>query len=319
MYRAKKMLKHWNVQIQKGSNSENPAFVMNVKAHPVLGQSRMCTSREAISYIPSATQTPPTAQLRAIVECPTDEGDGDQPGAETDTETDGMRPETLAAPNPTSTSVSKLPSSGNLKPACPRDTILSTTQILEVIQRAIQLHENNELTKAFHLYCLTALQGSSMGLFLSGLALRHGWGCVVDQELALACFEYAVHNSIKTIHLFESSRRSSTCRPGGVDIEAILDRHRRTSKNASVDATLPRMVKGIMQQEATLGVKTTQERTNGSNAFLSVDGNQAQAASQSTLAQMARFELAMSVYELGQCYFHGWGVTKSKSTAGREI
>jgi hypothetical protein len=57
----------------------------------------------------------------------------------------------------------------------PRSATERQNEADEYIQRAIEFHERNELEEATHYFKLAADKNSPLGLFLYGIALRHGW------------------------------------------------------------------------------------------------------------------------------------------------
>ncbi|CAH1761465.1 11364_t:CDS:2 [Entrophospora sp. SA101] len=110
----------------------------------------------------------------------------------------------------------------------------------DYVVQAIKFHEEDRLEKSTEYFRIAADKGSPVGMVLYGLALRHGWGCKKNTQLAI---EY-LSKVAKVAEVAEN------------DIETI-------SKSSH---------KG---------------------------------------------ELVLAIYELGNCFQHGWGVQKSKSTAAR--
>ncbi|CAG8555618.1 11188_t:CDS:2, partial [Diversispora eburnea] len=70
----------------------------------------------------------------------------------------------------------------------------------EFIQQAIQFHEANELEKATYYFKLAADKDSPLGLFLYGIALRHGWGCKPNAKLAVRCLQKAAESAVSELH-----------------------------------------------------------------------------------------------------------------------
>jgi len=70
----------------------------------------------------------------------------------------------------------------------------------EFIQQAIQFHEANELEKATYYFKLAADKDSPLGLFLYGIALRHGWGCKSNPKLAVRYLQKAAESAVSDLH-----------------------------------------------------------------------------------------------------------------------
>ncbi|RIA93911.1 hypothetical protein C1645_761283 [Glomus cerebriforme] len=70
----------------------------------------------------------------------------------------------------------------------------------EFIQQAIQFHEENELEKATYYFKLAADKDSPLGLFLYGIALRHGWGCKSNPKLAVRYLQKAAESAVSDLH-----------------------------------------------------------------------------------------------------------------------
>jgi len=70
----------------------------------------------------------------------------------------------------------------------------------EFIQQAIQFHEANELEKATYYFKLAADKDSPLGLFLYGIALRHGWGCKPNPKLAVRFLQKAAESAVHDLH-----------------------------------------------------------------------------------------------------------------------
>ncbi|RKP34611.1 hypothetical protein BJ085DRAFT_36479 [Dimargaris cristalligena] len=76
------------------------------------------------------------------------------------------------------------------------------------LQSALAAHDQGDLRQSTHLFRQAALQGSSLGLFFYGIALRHGWGCKADPEFAFKCLQKAVSHAI--VELKESVRDTAS-------------------------------------------------------------------------------------------------------------
>ena len=68
---------------------------------------------------------------------------------------------------------------------------LASMSAMEHIDVAIQLHQVNELGKSFHHFRLAAKTDHPLGMLFYGLSLRHGWGCLKNQEQGIQWIERA--------------------------------------------------------------------------------------------------------------------------------
>jgi len=102
---------------------------------------------------------------------------------------------------PINTAIASSSTSNNL-PISPTLTSPNTrqNQADEFIQQAIQFHEANELEKATYYFKLAADKDSPLGLFLYGIALRHGWGCKVNPKLAVRFLQKAAESAVSDLH-----------------------------------------------------------------------------------------------------------------------
>lgn len=66
----------------------------------------------------------------------------------------------------------------------------------DIIQHAIELHENMDLTTSTEHFKTAADLGSITGMCLYGIALRSGWGCDINPELAFEYFTRAADTAI---------------------------------------------------------------------------------------------------------------------------
>ncbi|KAF9279784.1 hypothetical protein BGZ68_007698 [Mortierella alpina] len=158
------------------------------------------------------------------------------------------------------------------------------------IQKAIELHENNQLEEATHHFWLAAQSENPLGQLMYGLSLRHGWGCKPNPTEAIQFLqraaEYAMGelNELGPVQPKTSPAISITAAPSSTEMNQQQDqqpvRHQKSNSNPT-QQTLRRM--GSMDRTAAMIT--------------------------------ARKELVMALYELGMSYLKGWGVTKDKSVA----
>ncbi|KAI8979902.1 hypothetical protein BDB01DRAFT_798004 [Pilobolus umbonatus] len=66
----------------------------------------------------------------------------------------------------------------------------------QYLQLGMQYHEKGELEKATYYWKLSAENDSPLGLFLYGLALRHGWGCRKNPAIAVRHLQKAAECAV---------------------------------------------------------------------------------------------------------------------------
>ncbi|CAG8445384.1 10514_t:CDS:2 [Scutellospora calospora] len=85
-------------------------------------------------------------------------------------------------------------------PPPPQSPTTRQNEADDFIQQAIQYHEANELEKATYYFKLAAEKDSPLGLFLYGIALRHGWGCNPNPKLAVRYLQKAAESAVTDLH-----------------------------------------------------------------------------------------------------------------------
>ncbi|KAG0286790.1 hypothetical protein BGZ96_009176 [Linnemannia gamsii] len=146
------------------------------------------------------------------------------------------------------------------------------------IQKAIELHENNQLEEATHYFRLAAQSDNPVGQLMYGLSLRHGWGCEPNPKDAIFYLQRAAEYAMG--ELKELSLGSSA------NIRAIQSHPSMRGYAARAEQR---------QQQQPLKRMGTLDRK---SAMLT-----------------ARKELVMPLYELGMSFLKGWGVAKDKVIA----
>ncbi|KAK3845131.1 MAG: hypothetical protein J3R72DRAFT_349525, partial [Linnemannia gamsii] len=87
------------------------------------------------------------------------------------------------------------------------------------IQRAIELHERNQLAEATHYFQLAAQSENPLGQLMYGLSLRHGWGCKADPKEAIVYLQRAAE--------YAMGEMRSVRRMGSMDRTAAMSMARR--------------------------------------------------------------------------------------------
>ncbi|CAO3568170.1 unnamed protein product [Mortierella alpina] len=183
------------------------------------------------------------------------------------------------------------------QPPAPR--ILTPAQQREAdadsnIQKAIELHENNQLEEATHHFWLAAQSENPLGQLMYGLSLRHGWGCKPNPKEALLFLQRAAEYAMGELN--ELSPAQPTTAPSTAT----------TTAPSSVDRTQQQDQQQQQQQGSPL-----KSNSSPTQQTLRRIGSMDRTAAMTT----ARKELVMALYELGMSYLKGWGVTKDKSVA----
>ncbi|EZG02987.1 hypothetical protein H106_06516 [Trichophyton rubrum CBS 735.88] len=91
----------------------------------------------------------------------------------------------------------------------------------ETIQEAIRLHEAGDLEKSTHIFGKLADpqgQNNALSQVLFGLALRHGWGCQPNTEMAVQYLSAAASNSAS----IEEALRAGMVKGGAAKGELVL-------------------------------------------------------------------------------------------------
>ncbi|KAF9350629.1 hypothetical protein BGX26_011247 [Mortierella sp. AD094] len=188
----------------------------------------------------------------------------------------------------------------------PAPKILTPAQQREVeaddnIQKAIELHENNQLEEATHYFKLAAQSENPLGQLMYGLSLRHGWGCKPNPAEAIVYLQRAAEYAMGEMN--ELHPIAITASP-----------HPTVTSNTQLSSLSP-----PLSPQTTLD-----EKPSGANGGATNVSSNKQPASHQTLRRMgsmdrkeamvmARKELVMALYELGMSYLKGWGVVKDKT------
>ncbi|KAG9071932.1 hypothetical protein KI688_006151 [Linnemannia hyalina] len=169
-------------------------------------------------------------------------------------------------------------------PAAAAPNVLAQAQHREAeadanIQKAIELHENNQLEEATKYFRLAAQSENPVGQLMYGLSLRHGWGCQPNPKDAIFYLQRAAEYAMG--ELKELSPSSSA------NIRAI-------QSHPSMRGYAARAEQRQQQQQPLKRMGTIERKS----AMLG-----------------ARKELVMALYELGMSFLKGWGVSKDKVVA----
>ncbi|KAG9327458.1 hypothetical protein KVV02_000407 [Mortierella alpina] len=182
-----------------------------------------------------------------------------------------------------------------LQPPAPR--VLTPAQQREAdadanIQKAIELHENNQLEEATHHFWLAAQSENPLGQLMYGLSLRHGWGCKPNPTEALLFLQRAAEYAMG-------------------ELNELGPVQPRISPSTATTAAAPSSSIDRAQKQDQQQISHQKSNSNPTQQTLRRMGSMDRTAAMIT----ARKELVMALYELGMSYLKGWGVTKDKSVA----
>ncbi|KAJ3086513.1 hypothetical protein HK102_013008, partial [Quaeritorhiza haematococci] len=190
---------------------------------------------------------------------------------------------------------------------------------------AIHYHEHDDLRLSMHYLRQAAAKSSPIGLYMLGMALRHGWGCAVDRREAFRTLMRAAECCI--LSLRPSSTEAAAPSP-------LMDRPAPPQRSLSLTQTntppptaaFDRILASYKHQayhslpRPTNTNNTTTHSTSGSflptvivepcisTITLGGGGSGGEPA-------IALSLLPLPIYELGVCFRHGWGIRRSKSEA----
>lgn len=193
------------------------------------------------------------------------------------------------------------------RPPAPR--ILTPAQQREAeadanIQKAIELHENNQLEEATRYFGLAAQSENPLGQLMYGLSLRHGWGCRPNPTEAIKFLQRAAEYAMGELHELNPSKFIPA-----ISVSEVPQQQQQPKSPQDPEKQQPQGVQQQRQQQqqqqkpssALSGAQQTLRRMG------SMDRREA--------IVMARKELVMALYELGMSYLKGWGVVKDKAVA----
>ncbi|KAJ3045561.1 splicing factor [Rhizophlyctis rosea] len=177
-------------------------------------------------------------------------------------------------------------------PPIPHDIDVDTTDPLAI---AIFYHEKEVLDVATYYFSVAAARGHPVGLFMYAMSLRHGWGCVKDEQEAVRLLQKAAESAVEDLN---------NGRVGGI----TWKRSKTTGKisKSSSPSTSPSASSTALPSSPTDYPPPQPESPTSTPATLTTP---------TTLKKIATTELTLAIYELAMSFKQGWGVTKNKSTA----
>ncbi|KAF9910853.1 hypothetical protein EC991_005316 [Linnemannia zychae] len=187
------------------------------------------------------------------------------------------------------------------------------------IQRAIELHERNQLEEATHYFRLAAQSENPLGQLMYGLSLRHGWGCKADPKEAIVYLQRAAEYAMGEMKVIDggvvvSSSTPISATPANFNTTTASTNSNSNNSNMfrSQPLSSPSSPSSLVPPQPSR-TTTAQPTQPASPPLQSVRrmGSMDRTAAMS----MARKELVMALYELGMSYLKGWGVSKDKPVA----
>ncbi|KAJ3150331.1 hypothetical protein HDU89_003109 [Geranomyces variabilis] len=167
-------------------------------------------------------------------------------------------------------------------PPIPADSSVDPTDPLQI---AIFYHEQNVLEVATYYFSVAAARGHPIGLFMYAMSMRHGWGCVKDEEGAVRLLQKAAET-------------------------AVIDLNQGAAMTAAAAAAAAAAV-----PQAAPAAAAMSSSSSSAHGGASATGAAAADDTANPLKAIATAELTLAIYELAMSFKQGWGVPKSKTTA----
>ncbi|KAL1713939.1 hypothetical protein EV715DRAFT_276963 [Schizophyllum commune] len=220
----------------------------------------------------------------------------------------------------------------------------------DFLAAGIAAHEANKLQESARLFETSAtLQGGcGVGMLMWGLALRHGWGVPRDEKGGFRWLRKAAEMAVRDLegelggeaaaivrevpladatlssnaHSEKSHTRSTTptARSTTPTEKSLFGRSKSpllspTSHKDKSPTTSPSKKRGLFRSRSRGPQPGSPAATPGNGATIAAaEKASAHAARASVgmdrIADGVQAELVLAIYEVGQCFFHGWGVPK---------
>ncbi|KAF9124420.1 hypothetical protein BG015_005091, partial [Linnemannia schmuckeri] len=280
--------------------SQKSSATHSQPSSPLLSAS---SERSSQSQLPSANNNSPTstATTAATGTAETAQGQGQQ----------GISKKRGVSQSPTATTKSQKPVIP-LTPAQQREA-----EADDNIQRAIELHERNQLEEATHYFRLAAQSENPLGQLMYGLSLRHGWGCKANPKEAIVYLQRAAEYAMGEMKVIDGAPTTASSTVSVVS--APVDHSNAVNNNSS-----PNMIRSqpLSPPSSPSSLSPLPSSTEGAQPSQSAAGTpplqsvrRMGSMDRTAAMSMARKELVMALYELGMSYLKGWGVAKDKPVA----
>ncbi|KAG0052695.1 hypothetical protein BGZ83_002214 [Gryganskiella cystojenkinii] len=178
------------------------------------------------------------------------------------------------------------------------------------IQRAIELHEDNQLEEATYYFRLAAQSENPVGQLMYGLSLRHGWGCKANPKDALFYLQRAAEYAMSELKELNPSTSANV---------RVLQQHasrhqQRPPQQQQQQQQQPIGSSGhnnlALQSQPLSPTYAPPSPTHGTSALKRMN-----TVARKSATVTARKELVLALYELGMSFLKGWGVAKDKVIA----
>ncbi|KAF9579973.1 hypothetical protein BGW38_003555 [Lunasporangiospora selenospora] len=185
-------------------------------------------------------------------------------------------------------------------------------EIDDLIQKAIELHEGNQLDEATRHFYMAAQSENPLGQLMYGLSLRHGWGCKPNPREAIIYLQRAAEFAMGELkELGPPSRQSAAA------TEQLGKSHHSQLVSCPLPSTSEKQGQDgkDIQETTTINNGAQLARTPSKSVTNRQGLRRMGSLDRGAAIVMARKELVMALYELGMSYLKGWGVSKDKPVA----
>jgi tetratricopeptide (TPR) repeat protein len=195
--------------------------------------------------------------------------------------------------------------------------VFFTAMMDDDLEKAVELHEEGKYEDSIKLLKQSAESQHPLALYLYALHLREGWGCDRDQAKAFQILQEAVN-----VLCDKLSAQTAECKPvlSTKEMEDQKEVESNIPKEKRFDSEFRRH-SAVERPKCDPSLKPRQSITHRSQQLLdrisSANNRQnprlVRTATQMSLAKQAtRRELVpLTIFELGICYFYGWGVRRA--------
>lgn len=99
----------------------------------------------------------------------------------------------------------KKPSSNTTK----KHSLLPDSEAERFVHEGIKFHESGKLEQATEMFKQASMMDFPMGMFLYGVSLRHGWGCLKNEHLAFQYLQKSAEHAVVDLNTFSSTVNTS--------------------------------------------------------------------------------------------------------------
>jgi hypothetical protein len=154
------------------------------------------------------------------------------------------------------------------------------------LEKAISCHEEGKFEEALKLLKSSADQQHPLALYLYALSLREGWGCERDQKKAFQILQEVIQVLSEKIEIIKEK-------------PIVTTKEMEEEGRVSVDKR-PSIVRSQLDPN-----RPTRQRR------MTIPGTTMYFLKQTTRVEL----IPIVIFELGICYFYGWGIEKATNIA----